>query len=322
MKTHPETVLVTQRSGQNYLSKIDKSCDQSEAKLLADVAELPLLLFEVPKSTYGTAVMMPLLVKPVSCADWLATSGVHIFWHVLTCFVQAVLIRSIKVIYDDELSYIESGDCDQLDGLLYFLCLWLWTFYVLGDIQETADMTELFLRQIPTITSGIQPLTFLKEKNEDISWSGKGGLSMLWKVGFAVFLLLPKLGIAAVLLAFGAMYLSISTSNSGLILNTLALCFIIDTDELVYHFFVGARIQRLIDAVPAIELAHMPQPWRCWAYVAPVMKLLVSVSIAVVVMMAQPRCGYPSGPLSHGFAPPQNTASVRAQMLGQPSPSR
>eukprot|EP00929_Paragymnodinium_shiwhaense_P017150 TRINITY_DN12612_c0_g3_i1.p1 TRINITY_DN12612_c0_g3~~TRINITY_DN12612_c0_g3_i1.p1 ORF type:complete len:1310 (-),score=213.17 TRINITY_DN12612_c0_g3_i1:416-4345(-) len=61
-----------------------------------------------------------------------------------------------------------------------------------------------------------------------------------------VFVVLPRFAIAIILGGIGAMYLGVTASMPDLLLNAMALAFIIDLDEMFYSVFAPRRIQLLV----------------------------------------------------------------------------
>ena len=79
------------------------------------------------------------------------------------------------------------------------------------------------------------------------------GLTKLQKIEFCVLVLLPKFILAGCLFFAGGKYVVGSETNEDLILNCVAMLFVLDIDELLYKAFTPAFCQQVIAQLPPTE---------------------------------------------------------------------
>eukprot|EP01083_Nonionella_stella_P025496 70184_1 len=75
---------------------------------------------------------------------------------------------------------------------------------------------------------------------------------------FAV-VIFPKMAIALFLSSYGGGFILSSKDNANLILNTLAVTFIIDIDETLFNLFVPNNVKRVIEEIPPVRVNMKPQ---------------------------------------------------------------
>eukprot|EP00494_Astrolonche_serrata_P031222 UN31491 len=117
----------------------------------------------------------------------------------------------------------------RTDRTLKVLCLLIYTAVILGDVCETGWMM-LYVFYTPHIEK-VECLRY----GED-SLKIKNGITRCNKFVSFVVVLIPKLLIGSVLLYYGGGYILGSKNNQLLLLNALAVAFIIELDGLMYTF--------------------------------------------------------------------------------------
>merc|ERR1719343_1347807 len=110
------------------------------------------------------------------------------------------------------------------------------------------------------------------------------------KIGITVIVWLPKLIIAVALLYIGCCFLCSSPGNTDLLLNSLAVTFITEVDEMIFSFLAPKKVKKLIEAIPAFEAEEerpaRVQLRRIWMF----LKLAMSFAIVAVFMVTSPKC--------------------------------
>ena len=69
----------------------------------------------------------------------------------------------------------------------------------------------------------------------------------------AVFVITPKLVVGILLAWYGSVFVAISDSNENAFLNTLAIYFVCEIDELLFKAFTSNVIQTGLNKVPSIQ---------------------------------------------------------------------
>jgi len=178
----------------------------------------------------------------------------------------------------------EQEDCANTDALLRWACLCVFTAGTLNDLVQSVNMC-IWLYLVPTVRRHIAvgyEVNGHGQRVLDSQW----GLTASHKTFVSVGVLLPKFAIAGFMFVIGAAYLSISESNDVLILNTVALNFILDIDELLYKVFVSDFVKECVEQLPPFDLRRPnEQP------ISPVKRLTQSLQSVGRIVPA--RCAWP-----------------------------
>ena len=124
------------------------------------------------------------------------------------------------------------------------------TGYCLVELYETIIMGR-WLWSFPT-TEVTEPLQFLADPESLAPIGYASGVSKYFKFTLLFLVLLPKFLIGAALWWFGAMYIARSPDNDELILNTVAILFVLEIDDMLAKVAIPNGMSRLLDALPAI----------------------------------------------------------------------
>lgn len=271
---------------------LDAKNAQEPVPDLAHVLRMSEFVFEVPQSVYGAAVMGPILRESTGHAEVWQFQMVPWIWLLLSNFLQILFVRGIYYItLENAESSLDLSTCEELDITILLSALCVFIVVLLRDLQETVDMAELFLRQVPTR----QRTSVLKFKSvgDGLELVG-GGMSLIRKFFVLVLVILPKLAIAASILCFGLTYLAFSATNSDVILNCTGLCFVIEVDELLYNFFSTPRIRRLVEACPPFTVNDR-KSGKLWFFLrpyGPYVKLLATILLSSISLITISRCGF------------------------------
>ena len=134
------------------------------------------------------------------------------------------------------------------DTFLCFTCVCLFLSSVMEDIMQTKNlfMWHMIIKTEPSHKA----LTIRKEHGKVVLASG---LTKKQKIMNTILILIPKLVIGLLLAYYGAAFIAISADNETIILNTLAVVFIIDIDEMLFKSFADTLIQEAVDGIPAFR---------------------------------------------------------------------
>ena len=134
------------------------------------------------------------------------------------------------------------------DTFLCFTCACLFLSSVMEDIMQTKNLF-IWHRIIKTEKSH-KALTIRKVNGKIVLASG---LTKKEKIMNTILILIPKLLIGLLLAYYGAAFIAISPDNETIILNTLAVVFIIDIDEMLFKSFADKLIQEAVDGIPSFR---------------------------------------------------------------------
>ena len=106
---------------------------------------------------------------------------------------------------------------------------------------------------------------------------------------------MPKLVVGILLAWYGSVYVAISDSNENAFLNTLAIYFICEVDELLFQSFTSGVIQNALSKVPPITARVNPTVNRCFILYGPLFMCFaigITVFTSVSVTCFCPVCGF------------------------------
>lgn len=98
----------------------------------------------------------------------------------------------------------------------------------------------------------------VKTVDEVKTFAPKWGVPYWYKLFVYVCVLFPKLMIAIYMWIVGTAYIVLSESNSDLIIDTLAVGFVADIDDIVFRFTTSPQMTTAIESLPPIH----PPPLR------------------------------------------------------------
>lgn len=105
---------------------------------------------------------------------------------------------------------------------------------------------------------------WLKKKTAGTGWTLEN-MTKAYKAFVILAVVLPKLGIALSVAYVGSVYILKSGDAETMILNTLAVLFVVDIDEFIYNTFTPASMKSQLVNIPEISL-NPTNMERKWAY--------------------------------------------------------
>eukprot|EP00927_Polykrikos_kofoidii_P067840 TRINITY_DN63275_c0_g1_i1.p1 TRINITY_DN63275_c0_g1~~TRINITY_DN63275_c0_g1_i1.p1 ORF type:complete len:1051 (-),score=140.73 TRINITY_DN63275_c0_g1_i1:165-3317(-) len=166
--------------------------------------------------------------------------------------------------YQETVAYLDG----QVPGwLLAGLAISLWTCYTMQEFRIIMEQVNaIFL--LPQSNRGETEIGVTDdEKLEVVGISRKARWCLLLLVQ------LPRFFILACLAWTGILYLSLTVNLSDLVLNAMALGFVLDVDELLFSLFATRRTLAIMDNM---------EPLRCTVTVLPGGILLIDLARAVI----------------------------------------
>jgi len=224
----------------------------------------------IPRSAWGVAAVMPIVSEVHTCGDWFRVCFLSYFCLVLSAGTQMSFVYGIKSITGDQ----EEVTCDTLamHASLVLLCLIIYLLSVLNDIEETFDLAEVYFDMIPTVPGRSEILYFDEDNN-----IACGGFSMGRKFFLGTCVLLMKLVIAVLLGIHGTVYLAASATDSELLLNTLALEFVLGVDEMIYASLAPMSTRSIMLQIPPFKTQQRRAFFRWADAISPLFKVLFCI---------------------------------------------
>ena len=175
----------------------------------------------------------------------LATVLPHVILLVFNYIVQIGFI----IFLDGELAGIETCDFPT-DPNLRFCALATFVAFMLTEFWENVEMVQWTRHIKPESSHTILSI----EVSEDVAekrWAS--GLTSWQKVLFGLLVILPKTAISVMLFYTGSRYVGYSGTNSDLLLNSVAMLFVTQIDDLLYSAFTPAYAKRVIEELPPVK---------------------------------------------------------------------
>lgn len=163
-----------------------------------------------------------------------------------------------------------------------FAILFIWTARMLGEVRSI----ERLIRDIHNINGNDGRSPMVEEiKNDDgvVEECHITSLTVPARFSLYLFVVLPKLLIAAILMFIGCRWLCATESFSDLILNALALEFVIGVDELVYDNFAPAAMMEWLEMTSMVHVKgakHEKESTVFWGYMRSMMYLGLCLGFA------------------------------------------
>eukprot|EP00930_Biecheleria_cincta_P014753 TRINITY_DN1255_c0_g3_i1.p1 TRINITY_DN1255_c0_g3~~TRINITY_DN1255_c0_g3_i1.p1 ORF type:complete len:524 (-),score=85.39 TRINITY_DN1255_c0_g3_i1:44-1615(-) len=139
------------------------------------------------------------------------------------------------------------------------IVLFVWTLLILGDLRQTLLLFVRLVLGTGSTTTMAESCTNADDGDEMIITK----LTRPVKAVISVFIILPRLFIAGYLLWLGCRWLAATNDFQSLILNSVALEFVLLTKELLFNTLVSNRSQRDTRrmVVSVEQEAVNPSPW-------------------------------------------------------------
>jgi len=265
----------------------DHMAHPGSLKVAAGMADVEVA---IPENVYGAVTVLPMLIDTHGFCDWCSQKGILWLSLVVNWVVQIYFLYKIKDITNDELEEMqEPGKCERLDPMLRILCIMYFSLYVLMDVEETIDLIVLVIYLLPNSPKGPSELFKYEKIGGDVQLIG-GGFSKARKITLMLTVMVPKLLVAFVMMFLGCKYLSGSGSNADLFLNSLALTFIIQVDEIMFFSMTPKMGRRVLAAMPAFTSETRPGIVRFMQDFGPLTKFLLTFILVPISNMI-PKCG-------------------------------
>jgi len=209
----------------------------------------------LPKSVFSSVFMLHLSISEEMQRTFHFVKVLYIPQFMLYAIVLVTQFSFLVYLYDITKKSINERDntCEGGDRYLRMLCFAVIVAAILQDVQETINMFR-WIQCVPTWNEEMHPkiideccygdhegcgmtkFPFQKYKNREgiIVEKPAVGFTHFYRASIFTFVLLPKFLFAISLIYLGGGFLAIAESNSDLILNAVALTFILEVDDIFY----------------------------------------------------------------------------------------
>jgi hypothetical protein len=208
--------------------------------------------YALPESIYSSALVVLLSLDPhdqrKSCTYFLFVYLPQLFLLVFTYCVQSGIIYYINKTTED------SYTCDfETSLMLIYMGVGL---FVGGMIEEFVETLRMLSWTWHVQTEKERNILTYENVTEDGEKKIKlaSGLTRYMKIMFVLLILLPKLGIAGALTQCGAKFVAVSRADSDVVLNCLAMVFVVEIDDMLYKTFTPVGFQKMLRELPPVEV--------------------------------------------------------------------
>lgn len=210
---------------------------------------------DLPGSLYSCLMIIPLCTN-IGENRWQNTMVITqiMFLHAINMYVQANILWSVYEIY--KVNNAEFGECGgyEVEFTLRSLCVLIYTTLCIGDFTESLKML-MFTINFKTCKT-FQPLKYeltIQDGQDEISFAT--GMTRAYKIYICCAVLFPKFVIALWLLVWGTGFVVTTNDPSDVVLNALALGFVLELDEMIYDLLPSQMIE-IIEELPSVPLAR------------------------------------------------------------------
>eukprot|EP00494_Astrolonche_serrata_P029584 UN29851 len=189
----------------------------------------------LPLSMYSAAMVIPLCqVGSSTYQKWIIYIQITLLY-LANGFIQLGLITYVYWIYQDQED--EYGECGgyKTRQPVRWMCILLYTAVCAGDIVETMKLAFWTWYFPSTSEPGAwEKLSYevVEQADGDTVTEYKSGMNTLYRVYIFLIVLAPKMMLALALLGYGTGFIVTTNDEAEILLNALALVFVLEIDEL------------------------------------------------------------------------------------------
>lgn len=209
----------------------------------------------LPETLYSSLIVLPLCETIGKTACHRRVINFSLYFCLAANFViQGFFLRYVYKIYVDNKE--ELGVCGgrETDQNLRVFCILIYTAYCFSDVAETLKMAS-FIWEFPR-SKKFEKLLLKSSIDEDgekqLEFSS--GMTYSYKLYCYLCILFPKFVIATCLLTYGTGFVVTTDVNENLILNALALGFVLDIDNMAYEYFMTFQMREVIGELPPVVM--------------------------------------------------------------------
>jgi hypothetical protein len=174
-----------------------------------------------------------------------------------SCVNRNFVRDSLKALFPDMVEKIaevvDPGEYGQESHMCRFLCCFLFMASLVSELVSISDMARLIAKLPIDPTSWIQCEAAPGSEARLLIT----GMPMCWKLVNVVFVLLPKLLLWRLTVSAGMNFLLDTEVITDVIINTVALNFILAIDELLFESLTAPETRWLMDALESYQLKDL-----------------------------------------------------------------
>ena len=223
-----------------------------------------------PAANHGNSSIMDLWALSMNCYLMLGVNyalQIVILYHILELVLENL---------DD--SEMLCGS----DTYLRIACLTLFTAFMFDELLETLEMMQWHIA-IPTEKKHKALRIKIHKTDTAVKPALSNGFTLAHKVSNFLFICIPKGLMGLFFLVVGGMYISVSGNNETIIMNTLALYFVLEIDEFIFMGFVSPKLKASMANLPPVSIPHqagcMPSLTTCLTHFGSLLKLLLFIFV-------------------------------------------
>jgi len=159
--------------------------------------------------------------------------------------------------WDDNIARHELCQFPLTAPYFILLMIGIWTFYLMHELKQTL----YFWWQIVSLETPEDGRVAILNHNDNFIITHMGPCLKVW---VTVIVFLPKLGIAIILWHIGAGWLTATAGIDNLVLNSLALTFICEVDELIFRTCTSEVAKSCLEKtkLPLPSFKYTPTYWE------------------------------------------------------------
>lgn len=209
---------------------------------------------DLPHNLYTALMIIPLCQslgenKYQNLLIWAQLS----FMQMISMWVTVSILYYIKHIYEE--TEADVGVCGDYatETSIRVSCVGIYVIYCVSDLTETVKMFmfTLYFKSSDTFEA-LRYRVAVIEGSEEKEFAT--GMPMWYKMYIFCTVLVPKFSIATFLLVYGTGFVVTTDDNADVILNALALGFVIELDEMGYAL-LPSQMQECVEDLPSVPLA-------------------------------------------------------------------
>eukprot|EP00931_Biecheleriopsis_adriatica_P117303 TRINITY_DN92836_c0_g1_i1.p1 TRINITY_DN92836_c0_g1~~TRINITY_DN92836_c0_g1_i1.p1 ORF type:complete len:322 (+),score=44.91 TRINITY_DN92836_c0_g1_i1:46-966(+) len=267
-----------------HVSSSKDFCPSGEPKMLPsscschDAVLVPRFSLQLPSTVYGSAILAATFTdRNASMLAWWANCGTALFFLLLNDCVQSLMLVQLYQLVQWNRDVVDSGtECTELYTTFFWTYLGVFFCATLTEMQETWDLFLLIAVGIPTVSEWSDSLKFDREEDGSLTYAS-GGMTYLRKAVLVILVIVPKYCFGVSLTIIGGWFLQNSATNADLALNSLAVVFILEVDEMIFAYLLPASMRRLVEAMPSFDKDHPGYWYRVFEAFVPVLKILLAL---------------------------------------------
>lgn len=227
----------------------------------------------LPRSMFSSIILMPMVEAPI------VPTEIFMLLHLPQYFVYLLVICAqftlCGFLAHDARKNTNADACNEADNsssFLRFVCVATFCSFCFSDLLETTGMCR-WLNYLPTWDKKQEDLvnekltgSLLFEKQTKRETIGRcpdqevtvfkpiTGISTKFKSMIFLFVILPKYIIAVLLMFVGSGFIVRAEGISDIVLNTVAVSFVLQVDDFAYRGFTTSSMKILYESIPPIGL--------------------------------------------------------------------